>query len=230
MLCLPNVFEISPLRRDAQPNRRQRHRSVHRVSLAMAESTRNTPPEGLAGSPATPSSAAIIPSSIVDEQEDNWRIALIGEARKIETSAKEWSYAYRGRAAFFHAISSYLALGSAVLATAAGGTSIVKSPVAGGVLALAAAVVAAISSTVGATTRTQQENLGAIQNTTLSDAARVFATTVAPFASREDTIRTFMLLLAQRDEVVRKAPVEARGTVKTIREKLIQDEQAPGPS
>jgi hypothetical protein len=183
-----------------------------------------------AGQPE-PSSSAVVNAPTSDSTDDDkWREAIINESRQIQIAATIWSDEFRFRAAFFYSLSSYIALASAILATVAGALSLALSSIWGGVLSLVAAVAAAVSSTLGPDKRTEQELASAIGNTTLADAARVFANTVAPFATREETLHSFSLLLAQRDEVVRKAPVEGKQTLRKIRREFKRIEEGKDPT
>jgi hypothetical protein len=177
-----------------------------------------------------PSSSAVVNPTSDSVDGDNWREAVINESRQIQIAATIWSDEFRFRAASFYAVSSYLALGSAVVATVAGALSLALSSIWGGVLSLVAAVAAAVSSTLGPDKRTEQEMASALANTTLADAARVFANTVVPFAPREETLHSFKLLLAQRDEVVRKAPVEGKRTLKKIQREFKRIEEGKEPT
>jgi hypothetical protein len=165
------------------------------------------------------SSAAVFtltPTSIAVDGQEPWRQALIDESVQIETAAAVWGGAYRRRAAFFNSIGTSLALVSGLVATLAGGTALGWSATAGGVLALIAAALAAVSTTVSPGVRTGEEQAGAIANTNLADAARVFRTTVARYGSYDDALSGFKTLIEQRDEVVRCAPIESRGTLHKV--------------
>lgn len=153
-------------------------------------------------------------------EERRWRDALCVEAQQIETAACTWAKLYRGRAGKFHSVSTYLALTSAVVATLAGGTGLRWQATVGAGLALTAAVLAGVSSTLGMRSRTLREQTAAVENTLLGDSARVFRSVTAPYASHEDVVHAFDALHAQRDAVVRAAPIESPRTVRRITAEL----------
>jgi hypothetical protein len=154
------------------------------------------------------------------EHQLEWRKGLAREAATIEMSGRQWALAYRARAGTFRAIGLYFALASAIVATLAGATGLAFPSTLTAALALAAAGLTAVSAIVGAPTRTQTERAISAQNWILCAKARVFRTTVAPYAAPRDVLTSFRQLCQQRDEVWTAAPVEGRVTQRRVNRKI----------
>lgn len=136
------------------------------------------------------------------------RRALIVEAQRIERAAWVWSVLYRLECRWWRRLNTLLLALATVLAAVSGGagfSQLVDRRIAAA-FALGAAAVAGVSTALGTATRASSAEAAASADLVVSDTARAFHLTVAPYVSLDQAVADFEKLCKQRDQVVAAMP------------------------
>jgi hypothetical protein len=138
------------------------------------------------------------------------RQAIREQAGQIEREAYSWHEAQLSQAAWWRRWNTVLRSAAGVLAAVAGTTVLASSGyrVLAGVAALSAAVLSAATSALGTTARSNEYYKAAATNLNLSEDAKAFRTTEAPFLAPDELTRKWEALRAQRREAVENAELK----------------------
>jgi len=142
------------------------------------------------------------------EREQSRRVALRDETKHVERLAWAWSALFRQEARWWRRLNLLLTVFAATLAaaSASAGLAALTTQRVAGLIALAASIVSAIAAALGGSNRASVAQAAATANMTLSDSARAFHRTTAPFAPMDEVMTSFQELCQRRDQVVASSP------------------------
>lgn len=141
-----------------------------------------------------------------------------------------WAKAYRDDANRWSHISVTMGVVAAGLSAAAGYTGLTRTigVFGAGTIALAAALVTAISSSLHPAAKSAGSSASSGDNSILADKARVFHLTRVDFDSIQTVLDEFTKLCAERDAIVKAAPIRrAPGRAIDPSARTPDDPQAP---
>jgi hypothetical protein len=146
---------------------------------------------------------------VTRDNETDRRAAYLAEAAVIEECSQRNADAQNLQAAWWRRWNTLIAVSAALLASAAGASTLASGhyQVASGIAALLAGALSAAAVSLGSSSRSSVSYASAASNQTLADRAWVFRNTIAPFEPIEQVEAAFSGLCSQRDKLNVEAPL-----------------------